>query len=38
MSVDKQAIKTHDLVLASVVQLVEENQMYKNEIHSLKPN
>ena len=36
MSVDKEAIKTHDLLLASVVQLVEENQRYKKEIHSLK--
>ena len=36
MSVDKEAIKTHDLLLASVVQLVEENQRHKKEIHSLK--
>jgi len=36
MSIDKEAIKTHDLLLASVVQLIEQDTKQKKEIHSLK--
>ena len=36
MSIDKEAIKTHDLLLASVVQLIEQVTKQKKEIHSLK--
>ena len=36
MSVDKEATKTNELLLASVIQLIEQDTKQKKEIHSLK--
>jgi len=36
MSVDSQATKTNELLLSSVIQLIEQDTKQKKEIHSLK--